>query len=1851
MPRTIKFKRTQAKFLSLIVLTATALVSMSSLLFIANLKSNNFVQEAFATETQCREESEAQLDQCEIDLIDENIFTCADQCELEITDEALANYTSYTGSSVYDICLSSCEYGYDDAYSCQGYLADYYEGYDESYAFAGCFEVCVDDNGVEYEDDCYNYCDQGDTINCTIAADDDGFVSSLAFCGELEANSPEDFGFCELLEDYGIYADAIESCEADGFYWEFDAFFCAESSNVVCESECLLDGGDANMCDDLTGACQYVPTATDSDVPTFSFSNITWNSFEETNSIRGHVTDASQIVSVDVTVDEISGPWEECDCEDWPCDSDDEYFLCEGIEMEDGETELYFRAEDEHGNVHTIANYHNETAFVNPSPTNDIVFSLDMNSTTLTDLSLFAVNGSHTGGTPSVTTGYAGNSLDYTGTLHSQIQDQLALYDFSEVNTFTAEAYIYSEDFADGVYGRVITKTKDNNSDILWALTIDPSGKLYCEINTAAGFTTVTTDDPLTNEEWNHVAFTWDGRYLKAIVNEIEVKATDIGVQDSFFNTSYGLLTIAGETNNWDQRAFNGLVDDVKLYNVAKEYSQVDTRPPATIIDKSYDNLSAISDNTPTFTGTITDEIEIVSARYLFTDLLGISYDSPTTFDDLNWHAFLPDDGVWDEDEETFTITSESSLDEGEQYLYVIAVDIFGNESYHNLVGYFHTFAFDSDSIVASKRFVINALDESAPNIYGQLVIPDPTVDRSPYLQGYVIDDKSDLTSNITNISYKIDSGDWITISPLDGTYNATKEDFSLQLETLDIGTHTLSISSTDAAGNSTIIQNSNYTDEFEIVPFTKRESYIASKSEDFNSHEFHDLLYTDGVWGNGIARLRQELSITPELKYNPGVEAYGNLYGAIGSAYTMTESVDEIGIWFTANSNTLYYYNTTNDNITDYGIILGDNVQEIFEFTHSGNRYLIVSYSNDSYIIDINNTPESIVDDTTINWGSFYTTNELGAWGDMVLDERTSDLGIYLIAGTTDSNNLIYVDLNNTPTILTDDTFTTWGAADGLTGQTNYTAFYFDQNNDNVYAFPYSYGLHSCNDNGTPTIKGDDTCYNEAQTTERVPSRVFSAEYDIESDLLWLGGDKGLHFVDINATASPADDEWTRLISPNDIAFESIEHITVVPSDYPVGQEIIFATRELSIRGIEINFTPTDTYDDTLYEYFIEQGDGSNINGGGVGFAMTNINSLWLNLPRQGLYQYNLSRSFAAQNIIESLPNPPSDVLEVNNITLEDISGTLGTPTLSTLSTTTLTGYSYPGVDFYISNDGGQTWKIIKENETVNLDTDNYLIKFRAVLNNLAGETPILDSMSLSYAAYNLPEEENRELTIQNTSEADINENVSVTVSLVDELGFNDDVTQQVSLDLRLASDHSVSSNCLALNDSVNLVNGEATFNVKATCAGAFQIYGYNTSDPSENAYGNVITITSATSTTIVTTEEITEEVEACGNGVIDENEECDGEISDLVCSDFAEYEQGELSCNSDCTINKNFCIPITSEVTSVEETPTTTESTITTPDEINVEYETGYLSTFLIPLLIIELLALANTLASGSVLLYLPTLLLQLPALLLRYGLLLLRFFGLKEDGREVGYVYDSITKEPLSLAVVRIFNEDKKLVQTEVTNSFGAFVTNVEDNKYFITASKSSYIFPSKIVTTESDKPILNVYQGNLHGFSADEIENVSIPMDPTNADVVLRSSEVRNQLSAFFSVLVNVLNILGLTISIYAIQLDKSLINYLILAGYVFVISLTLYRRFWGYRDQKVISKYTGNVTEEAVVLLYKAGSEAALDKRITKHDGTYRFVVPNGSYDLVAKKDEQVGAIREVENSSDRIKRISEEIEI
>jgi len=243
--------------------------------------------------------------------------------------------------------------------------------------------------------------------------------------------------------------------------------------------------------------------------------------------------------------------------------------------------------------------------------------------------------------------------------------------------------------------------------------------------------------------------------------------------------------------------------------------------------------------------------------------------------------------------------------------------------------------------------------------------------------------------------------------------------------------------------------------------------------------------------------------------------------------------------------------------------------------------------------------------------------------------------------------------------------------------------------------------------------------------------------------------------------------------------------------------------------------------------------------------------------------------------------------------------------------------------------------------------------------------------------------------------------------------------------------------------------------------------------------------------------------------------------------------------------------------------------------------------------------------------------------PYFILQTILAILSLLGFRKKGNITGYVYDSLTKSPISQAIVRIFNESHELVWTDVTDSNGYFRTpDMEDAEYYIKATARNFIFPSKIVFGKTDFPLENVYHGDPFLTRKNKVPNFSIPMDQeevSNVKKVFASFISRTK--ALWKSLHIILFLVGLLFSIYALYTTPIWINYVIVAIYIPALIALILSFFSKKEKYGIVRDKRGKVVAGVIIGLNESEFDKLVSKRISDSLGRYKFIVNKGTYNI------------------------------
>lgn len=251
--------------------------------------------------------------------------------------------------------------------------------------------------------------------------------------------------------------------------------------------------------------------------------------------------------------------------------------------------------------------------------------------------------------------------------------------------------------------------------------------------------------------------------------------------------------------------------------------------------------------------------------------------------------------------------------------------------------------------------------------------------------------------------------------------------------------------------------------------------------------------------------------------------------------------------------------------------------------------------------------------------------------------------------------------------------------------------------------------------------------------------------------------------------------------------------------------------------------------------------------------------------------------------------------------------------------------------------------------------------------------------------------------------------------------------------------------------------------------------------------------------------------------------------------------------------------------------------------------------------------------------------------PYMIIQSSLAILSFFGFRAVGTISGYVYDSITKDPLKQVIIRVYTKEGKLIWTDVTDAHGRYKTpEIENGQYYISVSANGFSFPSSVITGTSDYPLENVYRGDTFSVSNKAIPKFSIPLDSQKATKRERISQMfLSRTKWIWRVLHLILFLIGLIFSVYAVKINPVWWTYLIL--FLYIPSLVLI--ILSFRSKKeeygVIKNEEGKLISGLVVSLLDREFENVVATRVTDKSGRYRFIVDRGNYTIMVSNPNYV----------------------
>ena len=242
----------------------------------------------------------------------------------------------------------------------------------------------------------------------------------------------------------------------------------------------------------------------------------------------------------------------------------------------------------------------------------------------------------------------------------------------------------------------------------------------------------------------------------------------------------------------------------------------------------------------------------------------------------------------------------------------------------------------------------------------------------------------------------------------------------------------------------------------------------------------------------------------------------------------------------------------------------------------------------------------------------------------------------------------------------------------------------------------------------------------------------------------------------------------------------------------------------------------------------------------------------------------------------------------------------------------------------------------------------------------------------------------------------------------------------------------------------------------------------------------------------------------------------------------------------------------------------------------------------------------------------------LLSIPARMFVFFIIYAGVFGIKINYPKYGFIYDSITKKPISCAMVRLY-QNQRIKGTTVTNNSGFFQMNPPKGKYNIIVKHPEYIFPSKkLKNLKSDGEMRNLYFGKNFSLSGNESIRLCIPLDKIDekrkiSNIVKINQQLLDKMVSINIILLTILIIANL----YYIAVGTWSIDFETVSNVIYALIIISAQISLSYRAKNIKGKIVdqkGKPIPNVKLILLDSEFKQLKDKTITEKNGKYLFRV-------------------------------------
>jgi len=234
-------------------------------------------------------------------------------------------------------------------------------------------------------------------------------------------------------------------------------------------------------------------------------------------------------------------------------------------------------------------------------------------------------------------------------------------------------------------------------------------------------------------------------------------------------------------------------------------------------------------------------------------------------------------------------------------------------------------------------------------------------------------------------------------------------------------------------------------------------------------------------------------------------------------------------------------------------------------------------------------------------------------------------------------------------------------------------------------------------------------------------------------------------------------------------------------------------------------------------------------------------------------------------------------------------------------------------------------------------------------------------------------------------------------------------------------------------------------------------------------------------------------------------------------------------------------------------------------------------------------------------------------------------LLLFGRKKR-QSWGQVYNSLTKLPVDLAMVRLLNaKTKKILQSRVTDTQGRYFFIAEPGEYILEVTKPGFTFPSSILQgVKTDGKLVDIYHGEQVNVTENGIGiTPNIPLDPAGINQTPRRIIWEKR----WKVIQHAISVSGIVLTLISLYVAPVWYMWILLG-----VHIILYLAFVHYIKPKkpngwglVYEKNSTSPVGSTVVRLFTKQYNKLVSTQVTDKKGRYAFLVGPSDYYVTYEK--------------------------